>query len=79
MSNQIVEKVKLSRGKGAAPQKKVEELAACWKKTDKNGEDYLSVKLKLDERVFNFRMFKNRDKSSSTGTGTVCNTQNLCC
>lgn len=40
-----------------------EELAVVWKRTDKNGEEYISVKVKLDKhKELNFKAFKNKSK-----------------
>lgn len=43
--------------------KKREELAVAWKRTDKNGDEYISVKLKLERhKELNFKAFKNKSK-----------------
>ena len=40
-----------------------EELAVGWKRVDKNGDEYVSVKLKIDKhKELNFKMFKNKRK-----------------
>ena len=43
--------------------KKREELAVAWKRTDKNGDEYISVKVKQEEeKELNFKAFKNKRK-----------------
>jgi len=42
---------------------KREELAVVWKKLDKNGNEYVSVKVKLDAgKELNFKAFHNKRK-----------------
>ena len=43
--------------------KEREELAVVWKRQDKKGDEYISVKLKLDKhKEINFKAFKNKRK-----------------
>lgn len=51
--------------------KKADEIAAIWIRTDKKGEKYVSIKIKYDDEMkskivreseLNFKAFKNKDK-----------------
>lgn len=39
-----------------------EELAVAWKRTDKHNNEYISVKLKLEDKELNFKAFANKRK-----------------
>ena len=43
--------------------KEGDELAVAWKRVDKNGDEYISVKYKKEKfKEANFKMFKNKRK-----------------
>jgi len=47
------------------PKPRREELAVAWKRLDKFGNEYISVKVKLEDgKELNFKAFKNKKKES---------------
>lgn len=43
--------------------KREDEIAVIWERKDRNGDKYISVKVKVDEtKELNFKAFKNKQK-----------------
>lgn len=53
-------------GSGGSTSNRAKEIAALWKKTDKNGNEFFSVKVKLDGKEVNLNFFKNRAKEEGS-------------